>query len=74
MKRLWGDNYYNAAQKKFQRTDDGGEGKQLQRSFNQFIMRPIIQLSRNIMAGNVEVVYKALESLGITLKPHEKEL
>lgn len=74
MKRLWGDNFYNPALKQFQRTNQTSDGKQLQRSFNQFIMRPILQLSRNIMSENREAVYKALDSLGIALKPKEKEL
>ena len=74
MKRLWGDNFYNATLRQFQKTDRTSEGQQLQRSFTQFIMRPILQLSRNIMNGNLEAVFKALDTLGVTLKPTEKEL
>ena len=74
MRRLWGDNYYNPALKKFQNTDQTPEGKQLQRSFTQFIMKPILQLSRNIMNENHEAVFKGLDILGITLKPVEKQL
>lgn len=73
-KKLWGDNYYNPATKKFQTTDQTEDGKKLQRSFVQFIMRPIIQMSRNIMSGNVEAVWKMLEPLGISLKANEREL
>ena len=73
-KKLWGDNFYNPATKKFQTTDQTEDGKKLQRSFVQFIMRPIIQMSRNIMGGNIEAVWKMLEPLGITLKANEREL
>ena len=74
MKKFWGDNYFNAATKQFQTSSDGVEGKQLQRCFVQFIMRPVIQLCRNIMNSNLEAVWKMLETLNITLKAEEKEL
>merc|ERR1711957_93403 len=50
------------------------DNKQLPRCFVQFIMRPVIQLCRNIMNGNLDAVWKMLESLGIVLKSEEKEL
>lgn len=37
-------------------------------------MRPVIQLCRNIMNGNLDAVWKMLETLGIELKSEEKEL
>ena len=40
----------------------------------QFIMRPVIQLCRNIMNGNLEAVWKMLETLSITLRADEKEM
>lgn len=52
IKRLWGDNYYNPAFKRFQKTDQTESSSQLQRAFCQFIMKPILQLSRNIMSEN----------------------
>ena len=36
-------------------------------------MRPILQLSRNIMGGNLDAVWKMLEGLGINLKADERE-
>lgn len=72
--KLWGDNYYNPVTKRFQDTNQTEDGKKLQRSFVQFIMRPIIQMTRNIMNGNVEAVWKMLEPLGISLKANEREL
>ena len=72
MKKFWGENYFNPAAKKFQ-TEPEADGKQLQRCFVQFIMRPVIQLCRNIMNGNLDAVWKMLETLGITLRNDEKE-
>jgi len=73
MKKFWGDNYFNAATKKFQTENTTEDGKELQRCFVQFIMRPVIQLCRNIMNGNIEAVWKMLETLNIVLRSDEKE-
>jgi len=74
MKKMWGDNYFDAKAKKFTTADADADGKALVRCFVQFIMRPIISLIRNVMAGELDAVWKMLESLGITLKNDEKEL
>ena len=73
MKKFWGDNYFNAATKKFQTENQTEDGKQLQRCFVQFIMRPVIQLCRNCMGDNLEAVWKMLETLNITLRNDEKD-
>ena len=72
MKKFWGDNYFNAGQRQFQ-TEPEADGKQLQRCFVQFIMRPVIQLCRNIMNGNLEAVWKMLETLNINLTTAERD-
>ena len=73
MKKFWGDNFYNPAKKQFQTGETDDNGKNLQRAFVQFIMRPVIQLCRNIMNDNFEVVWKMLETLQIVLTAAEKE-
>jgi len=74
MKRLWGDNYFNAKERKFQ-SEDMVDGKQLPRCFVQFIMKPVIQLCRNSMDETKKAeTFKMLESLNIQLKADEKEL
>ena len=73
MKKFWGDNYFNPAAKQFTTNDTTDDGKQLQRCFVQFIVRPVIQLCRNIMNGNLDAVWKMLETLNITLKGDEKD-
>jgi len=43
-KRFWGDNYYNAKAKKWQKDEATEDGKKLKRAFVQFIMDPICKL------------------------------
>jgi len=74
MEKLWGDNYFDAAGKKWRKIDKDDSGKQLKRAFCQFIMDIVIRLTRNIMDENHEVVNKMLGNLNITLKTDEKEL
>ena len=72
MKKFWGDNYFNAGQRQFQ-VEPEADGKTLQRCFVQFIMRPVIQLCRNIMNDNLEAVWKMLETLNINLTTTERD-
>ena len=73
MQKLWGDNYFNPTKKQFT-TEDMDGTTQLPRCFVQFIMKPVITLMRNIMDGNLEVVFKMIDTLGIQLKSDEKQL
>ena len=74
MKKLWGDNYFSPAKRTFTTNDMNEDGTQLPRCFVQFIMKPVITLCRNVMDGNLDIVWKMLDSLNITLKTDEKEL
>jgi len=74
MPKLWGDNYYDPGTKKFTQENQNSEGKPLKRAFVQFIMEPIIKLSRSIMDGNEEQMGKMLTTIGLTLTTEEKEL
>mmetsp|Transcript_5047 Transcript_5047/g.11122 ORF Transcript_5047/g.11122 Transcript_5047/m.11122 type:complete len:837 (-) Transcript_5047:124-2634(-) len=75
MKRLWGDNYFNA-KKKTWTTNPQPEGctEPLSRAFCQFIMTPINQLMRAIMNDDKEKYEKMMTSLNIVLKGDEKQL
>jgi len=55
MEKLWGDNYYDAAAKKWKKDPETDEGKPLKRAFCAFIMDPIIKLATAIIEGNNEV-------------------
>jgi elongation factor 2 len=73
MLKLWGDNFFDAKNKKWTTEEISDEGTNLKRCFVQFIMDPVVKLCRNIMDGNKEAVFKMLTSLEINLKPEEKE-
>jgi len=73
MKRLWGDNYFSAKGKVW--TNQGErEGEKLRRAFCQFIMDPVCELCKAIMADQKEKYQKMLKSLGVNLKSEELEL
>ena len=74
MEKLWGDNYFDAPAKKWKRHNSPDSGDTpLTRCFVQFIMDPIVRLSRAIMNNNLERVWKMLKALNITIKEAEKE-
>ena len=74
MKKFWGDNYFNPQRKVFTNEADDGKGGELPRAFVQFIMRPIIQLIRNVMDDNLDAVWKMLETLNVTLTSEQKDM
>jgi len=75
MKRLWGDNYFNAKKKTWTNVaQPEGCDKPLPRAFCQFIMGPINQLMRAIMNEETEKYQKMMETLLIVLKGDEKAL
>jgi elongation factor 2 len=73
MKKLWGDNFYNAKTKKWQTEEQDDDGVLLKRGFVQFIMDPVIRLARNIMDNNKDAVWKMLKALNVEIKEIDKE-
>jgi len=73
MKKFWGDNFFSPTEKKFVTEEMNEKGDVLPRCFVQFIMKPIIMLVRNCMDGNMDAVFKMVESLQLTMKTDEKE-
>jgi len=72
MEKLWGDNYFDAGDKKWKKDENNSSnGKPLVRGFCQFIMAPIISMSRAIMEGNKEQTEKMLKSIGVVIKQEE---
>jgi len=69
MKRLWGDQFYSASEKKWNKT--GGEG--YTRGFSQFIMDPIFKVFDAIMNNKRDMIVKLTEKLGLKLTTEEKE-
>merc|ERR1712170_341499 len=71
MKRLWGDNYFNAKTKKWVKSQQDGADK---RAFVQFIMDPIYRVFDAIMNEKDEEVAKLTISTGVKLKGDDKDL
>ncbi|KAI9363456.1 P-loop containing nucleoside triphosphate hydrolase protein [Zopfochytrium polystomum] len=74
MVKLWGDNYFNPATKKWTTKGSGADGKPLERAFNMFILDPIFKLFDAIMNFKKDTIPTMLEKLNIPLKAEEKEL
>jgi len=74
MKKLWGDNYFDPATKKFTTNGVDAAGKRLKRGFVQFIMDPIEQLITAIMGEKKDVYTKMLEKLNVTIPKDAKDL
>merc|ERR1712023_173926 len=75
MKRLWGDNFFNAKKKTWTNVQQPeGCDKPLARAFCQFIMTPIAQLMRAIMNDEKEKYTKMMETLSIVLKGDDRSL
>jgi elongation factor 2 len=74
MKRLWGDNFFDPASKKWKTSNDGSDGTMLQRAFSQFCMGPVHQIFQASMADDVDKVANLLEKLGMKLTNEERDL
>ncbi|KAF9134481.1 Elongation factor 2 [Mortierella sp. 14UC] len=74
MEKLWGENYFNPATKKWTTKSADAAGKPLERAFNMFVLDPIFKLFDSIMNFKKDQAFKMLEKLEITLKNDEKEM
>ncbi|RKP01013.1 hypothetical protein CXG81DRAFT_19155 [Caulochytrium protostelioides] len=74
MQKLWGENYFNPATKKWSKTSTDANGKPLERAFNMFILDPIFKLFDSIMNMKKDQTAAMLEKLEIKLKPEERDL
>jgi elongation factor 2 len=74
MNKLWGDNYFDPETKKWTQDSQTESGKNIKRAFVQFIMEPIIKLTRSIMDGNEDQMKKMLSTIEVALTSEEKDL
>ncbi|GJJ75207.1 elongation factor 2 [Entomortierella parvispora] len=74
MDKLWGENYFNPATRKWTTKGQDANGKPLERAFNMFILDPIFKLFDSIMNFKKDAAFAMLEKLEITLKNDEKEM
>ncbi|KAJ3284770.1 Elongation factor 2 [Rhizoclosmatium sp. JEL0117] len=73
MTKLWGDNYFNPATKKWTTKAQADDGKMLERAFNMFVLDPIYKLFDSIMNFKKDQTAVLLEKLNIVLKSDERE-
>eukprot|EP00871_Galdieria_phlegrea_P003208 jgi/Galph1/3889/GphlegSOOS_G2550.1 len=68
--RLWGNNYYDKAGKKWTKRQEGGS----ERGFNEFVIKPIKKIIDLAMSDKVEDLDKILQGLGIKLTSEDRQL
>jgi len=74
MAKLWGDNYFNPATKKWTTKGTVDGGKPLDRAFNSFVLDPIFKIFDAIMNYKKDSIFGMLEKLEVKLNSEEKEL
>ncbi|KAJ6594840.1 P-loop containing nucleoside triphosphate hydrolase protein [Mycena capillaripes] len=75
MKKLWGDNYFNPATKKWGTVGTDARGNPLERAFNTFVLGPIYKIFDVIMHHpDAEALSTMLEKLEIKLDADERDL
>lgn len=74
MSKLWGDNFFNPATKKWATKSTDANGKPLERAFNMFVLDPIFKIFDAVMNFKKDVVTTLLEKLEVKLAQDEAEL
>jgi elongation factor 2 len=74
MAKLWGDNYFNPATKKWTSKGTDTDGKQLERAFSMFVLDPIFKIFDAIMNFKKDQIAPMLEKLDIKLAQEERDL
>lgn len=68
MKRLWGDNFFNAKEKKWEKEPGSGD-----RGFVKFCLAPIFQVFETCMKKPKEEALALAEKMGVKLTTEEKD-
>ncbi|KAF8317868.1 P-loop containing nucleoside triphosphate hydrolase protein [Clavulina sp. PMI_390] len=74
MSKLWGDNYFNPATKKWTTKGKTDDGKELERAFNMFVLDPIYKIFDAIMNAKKEEAFTLLQKLDVHLLQAERDL
>jgi elongation factor 2 len=74
MVKLWGDNFFNPATKKWSTKSTDADGKPLERAFCQFVLDPIFKIFESVMNFQKEKIAPMLEKLEVKLAQDEREL
>jgi len=74
MAKLWGDNFFNPATRKWTTNGTDADGKPLERAFNMFVLDPIFKIFDAIMNSKKDAIGPMLEKLEIKLLQDERDL
>ncbi|KAG9124401.1 Elongation factor 2 [Ceratobasidium sp. 392] len=74
MLKLWGDNFFNPATKKWSTKSNDADGKPLDRAFNMFVLDPIFKIFDAVMNFKKDSIGPMLEKLDVKLAPEERDL
>lgn len=74
MLKLWGDNFFNPATKKWSTKSVDADGKQLERAFNMFVLDPIFKIFDAVMNFKKDAIKPMLEKLDVKLLQDEQDL
>lgn len=72
--RLWGDNYFDAKNKKWIKKDENEQGDRLKRAFCEFCLSPIYQIVDAVMNEKADKLVAIMGKLKLTMTTDEKEL
>ncbi|KAI0669771.1 eukaryotic translation elongation factor 2 [Trametes maxima] len=74
MTKLWGDNFFNPATKKWSTKSNDADGKPLERAFNMFVLDPIFRIFDAVMNFKKDQITSMCEKLDIKLAQDERDL
>ncbi|KAH9835901.1 eukaryotic translation elongation factor 2 [Rhodofomes roseus] len=74
MAKLWGDNYFNPATRKWTSKGTDNDGKPLERAFNMFVLDPIFKIFDAVMNFKKDAIGPMLEKLDVKLAQDERDL
>eukprot|EP00736_Rhodelphis_marinus_P003810 Rmarinus@m.704 len=74
IKRLWGDNFFDAKRKKWVKSETAEDGSKLTRAFVQFVFTPINKIFEACMTEKYDDLWTMLDKLEVKLKSEDKEL
>ncbi|KAJ7757517.1 P-loop containing nucleoside triphosphate hydrolase protein [Mycena metata] len=74
MAKLWGDNFFNPATRKWSTKPTDADGKPLERAFNSFVLDPIFKIFDAVMNFKKDAIAPMLEKLEVKLAPDERDL
>ncbi|KAG1889494.1 P-loop containing nucleoside triphosphate hydrolase protein [Suillus subluteus] len=72
--KLWGDNYFNPATRKWGTKNSDADGKALERSFNMFVLEPIFKIFDAVMNFKKDQIGPICEKLDVKLTSDESDL